>query len=589
MRNQLRGALGLLGRTRFAGVEVFFAGLAYSLLLHFTDNTVNPAVPINERIAILLVVHQTTYSLIKYIRKHVFIVGRGGLQPLKAMFALFVGGLVRGLLLYSLTNTFKLYVIDDFWFRVVNSVLNVMAAFALMGIADQAYREWQVRKTELLQTNARLRALLKRETEKSDADHQRLVDTVSGQLVRFIREIDNALPKDAADSLRRGITEIVRPLSRQMDAVNYQEAPPEGEDGKVSWRQVFTNVRTARPLEPVLVPVAMVLVAIPFVALNYGFDNIFRVLSLVLISGILTYWAFEQVFGRIPLPWWLSWTLLVVSGLTTATFQALVVLTLLPTFENTARLMAVLCTFNATLVSMIAVTKSLFAQIEQVEQELKDRQHALTWALARETEVHRQRSRALAIALHGPVQTAVGAGIIRLENAAKRGPVSQELVTEVTDLIYESLDQLQAGNKVPDLTQVLEELGQTWQGICQIEVKARKANLKHLARDAVSVSLLAEFIPELCFNAIKHGGAKNISIQLNAPAANLITVLITDDGVRYEPGPNQGIGLKHLLESAIEITREYRNASNEVSLTLPYQTPPKERGGGSKWRNRRPR
>jgi len=107
-----------------------------------------------------------------------------------------------------------------------------------MGIADQAYREWQVRKTELLQTNARLRALLKRETEKSDADHQRLVDTVSGQLVRFIREIDNALPKDAADSLRRGITEIVRPLSRQMDAVNYQEAPPEGEDGKVSWRQV---------------------------------------------------------------------------------------------------------------------------------------------------------------------------------------------------------------------------------------------------------------------------------------------------------------------------------------------------------------
>jgi len=578
MISQFRRAGSLLSRSRFEGGPVFLAGLFFQLVLHFEDDTANHAVPVWLRAVIIFVLHLAYYSAIKFLRAFVLPVDRGRFQLLKAATVLVAGAAIRGVLLYSMTNSFHLYTIDNLAFRVTNSIQIMTLLYAVIGVSDQAYRDWRERKNDLVRNTSRLALLLRLENDKAQAEHTRLVDTVTGQLLRFVRDIEGSTSGNIVDNLRTGISTIVRPLTREIDESEFSLPSAKVDEVRISWRQIVSGIGQVRPMEPAVVPIILMIASFPYVKLHFGLEQALE-LGVVLVAVSVTSLGIfdlfiESVRGRIG--WLLTWVLVILASLITGVITDSVLTALLPGQTEPVKLMLILTTFTTALSLMIGLNKSLFHQIAVVESDLVSLQERLTWALARETEIHRQRSRSLAMALHGPVQTAVGAGIIRLENAAKQGVISEDLISEVRDLIYASLEQLQRGNQAPVLTTVLDELRETWSGICDIEVVQSKGRLERVADDPVTNSLIAEFVPELCFNAIKHGNAKRIKIQVGKPGKDSIEISLDDDGVAFAPGPKQGLGLKYLSESVLSLSRVFINDHNVVTISLPFKS-----GGGA--------
>ena len=571
MMKEAKGAMRLLGRSRFAGVGVYTAGLVYQVLLHFLDDTVNHETPIWLRVAIILCIHTLFYTFVKFCREYLLPVNRGQFQIVKAILVLAVAATLRGVLLYSMTNTFHLYTLDSLGFRLANSVQVMVVVYGIIGLSDQGYREWQARKRDLLNDNARLVALLKQQNEKSEVEHQRLIDTVTGQLLRFVRDIERSTPGNIVSNLRGGIANIVRPLSHEIDERDFELPAVNPAEAKVSWRQLVQGIAGIRPIEPAVSPILLMLSAFPYLQLHFGTANAFKVGLVVIVLGISVLGIFDLAASKIKNSWIVTWLVMVVAAVTASGLVVVTVGLMIPGGIQPNKLMLILATFLNVVMAMIALNKSLFIQIASVEQELLHTKRELTWALARETEVQRQRSRTLAMALHGPVQTAVGAGIIRLENAAKSGEIPEPLINEVSDLIFNSLEQLQRVSDSVDLNQVFTELGDTWEGICAIQTRHSKAILKRAQQDAVSASLVAECVPELSFNAIKHGEAKNISIEILKPKNDTIQILVEDDGKKFTEGPKLGLGLKHLNESALAVDRDYVNGRNITKLTLPFK------------------
>ena len=460
--------------------------------------------------------------------------------------------------------------VDDIAFRIGNSVQNFSVAVALLAIADQAYLEWRQRSIELNRDNARLSSLILAESNKAEADHQRLIDTVTGQLHRFIREVDKVSTSEAVNSLRLGIAEIVRPLSQAMQELDYSETTIPVTESKLSWRQVLRGVNEVRPMEPVIQPAIVFFVALPYVLMKFGFGLAFEVVTVGMTTSIFVFGVATLTQDYFRFRWQFTWLYSILVSLIAAVLQALVIDMVIPHQVTIMQIMILLCTFTPTIGAVIMVSKSLFHQTQVVEDKLVEIREKLTWALARETEIQRQRGRSLAMALHGPVQSAVGAGIIRLEKAAVEGEVPRQLVSEVTSLIADSIGELDRANQQICLRQVIEDLASTWQGICRVKLDSKVKTLTVIERDQISSALLAEIIPELTFNAIKHGGATDVKVRLQQPKGDVVVLTIEDNGQKYVETNRKGIGLRFLEESALSVRRTFDKTQNVTEVTLPY-------------------
>lgn len=563
-------SLRLLRKSDFSGPGVFVPTLLYTLLLHLVDASVRQSAPMLYRLLFVLIIHITVYTVIKFARRYLLPADEGRFQLLKVAGVLIAAAVFRAYLMHYFSEGIELFKTDNFLFRVTNSVQNMPIAFAVSAVATEAYHEWQERRDTLVKDNARLRQLIQNASVIAKVEHQRLVDTVTGQLLRFVREVERSKPGEIIDNLRNGIATIVRPLSQEIDSHEFEEIQPKSKDTSIGFWQVMRGVENARPLEPLLMPLAVIWIGTPYLVNNIGwaaFGPFFLSVALVATS---VYSLFQLLITRLQVTWAGVWFLVLVAALFTAVFESLAVTAVLDRFDLMRQLMVVLLTFNLLWSVMFTVTTGIIRQLEVLERQLKDTSEQLTWALAREIEVQRQHSRNLAIALHGPVQSAVGASIIRLEMAALEGEISQALIAEVSELIYNSLEELQDDDAIISLDKVREDVIATWQGIAEIISQTSPQAISLLAKDPVATRLVSELVPELAFNAIKHGGASRIVIAVDEPKDRRVAVSIVDNGTAFEAKGSGGLGLRHLNESALSVTRTRLDGQNLTEIVLPF-------------------
>lgn len=569
-----RVGLRLLAESSFSGPGVYLTTLVYTLALHFTDTTVRTEVPVLFRILFVLIIHTSVYSFIKFGRTWLFPTDSGGWQLGKTILVLLFAGLARGYVMHYLAEGIELYRTDDLLFRVTISLQNIPVAFAFAGIGAQAYEEWRSRRQKLASDNARLAELLTSTSEKAKAEHQRMIDSVTGQLLRFVREIEKSKPTDVIENLRNGITRIVRPLTVEVHDQPVIQPLPTSHNVNFSIRQLLSSIVYVRPLEPIFMPLAVVWIGLPYVINNFGFATMPTFIALTVLVAVVVYGVFTFLLERAKASATLTWGLMLASAIFTAIAETQAISFVIHTSDRTPKLFEVLFFFNILLVLMFGATASVIHMLTEVETELLSTQRQLSWAVARETEVQRQQSHNLAVALHGPVQSTVGASIIRLENAALKGQISQDLIAEVSLLIYESLEQLQESGPQVNFGQVCEDLATTWAGICEFELDWTPQAIARLQKDPITSKLAGEIVPELCFNSIKHGSATKIAIRFAAPATRTFTVLIDDNGTEFQEGPSRGLGLRHLYDSALQVKRSYNDGVNRVSIILPFDPSP---------------
>lgn len=163
----------------------------------------------------------------------------------------------------------------------------------------------------------------------------------------------------------------------------------------------------------------------------------------------------------------------------------------------------------------------------------------------------------LATELHGSVQAALNASALRLAQLAD--PAPQDLDRVRTD-IDTAMQQLGGSDYLngQSIEELLEQMCELWEASCQIEYRVSEAASLALALDSATAYCTLEVIREATNNALTHGDAKNIEVQITLEN-EVIELLVLNDGVGSQL-TTPGIGSLIYQELAL---------SHELTLGTP--------------------
>jgi two-component sensor histidine kinase len=223
---------------------------------------------------------------------------------------------------------------------------------------------------------------------------------------------------------------------------------------------------------------------------------------------------------------------------------------------------------------IIGVSTALFYQarkaMSKVEEQLMATTAEASWQITRIRQKHRELEHSLANQLHGKVQGALSATYLKLANALKQDDVSAGSLTEYRENLVENILSLgEAGSRPFKLDEAVDETARTWENVCEVQVHVEDQLRELIYTDSLLCHALEDLLPELAFNAVKHGRAKHLDIHIELTTERTIRLTAQDDGSEISPSERMGIGSKLLDECCIGWTR----SSNERGTTVVAELP----------------
>jgi signal transduction histidine kinase len=152
--------------------------------------------------------------------------------------------------------------------------------------------------------------------------------------------------------------------------------------------------------------------------------------------------------------------------------------------------------------------------------------------------------------LHGSVQTRLVACAMSTERAIANNDIRQlkEALVEASRILdQESLQE----DPVSSLRQEIDRKVQLWVELCDISVHVDPLLVEadmHLAAQSAIASTVGRVIEEAMSNAIRHGDANAIEIQVNLMPDATIRVVVTDNGTGVASNP-PGMGSAFLTQA----------------------------------------
>jgi signal transduction histidine kinase len=120
-----------------------------------------------------------------------------------------------------------------------------------------------------------------------------------------------------------------------------------------------------------------------------------------------------------------------------------------------------------------------------------------------------------------------------------------------------------------ELSAVLEEIAETWRGLCNIEVSFAPEVESAISQDQICVETVLEIIREACSNAIRHGSAERIWLTLEIEGTDLVRVTVTNDGNARDKGGKPGLGSAYLDDCTFSHERAVAGDLMTLSATVP--------------------
>ena len=138
------------------------------------------------------------------------------------------------------------------------------------------------------------------------------------------------------------------------------------------------------------------------------------------------------------------------------------------------------------------------------------------------------------------------------------------------ELKQTSGDELKLVYPQPDaLPDVLRKVQATWTGATAIELASEPSVDAALERDLLCLTSLNDVVPELVFNAVRHGGANHIEIRLSRRQPRLLELVVADNGIAGTVADSRGLGTRLLDDCSISWSRVVLDEGSVTCLLLP--------------------
>ncbi|MCF8529065.1 MAG: hypothetical protein K9G13_04440 [Aquiluna sp.] len=171
--------------------------------------------------------------------------------------------------------------------------------------------------------------------------------------------------------------------------------------------------------------------------------------------------------------------------------------------------------------------------------------------------------------IHGTVQGALTVAFSRIQNREKHTSAELKLVA---DDIQKAIDAIKRGGGLRrNLDELFEDLHQTWDGVCKIELTLNTQARSQLLGRERATACVAEIVKELVGNAVRHGKANTISIAVNMSKHSEIEIRAVNNGSSWT-NENPGLGSALFDELTTSWSLSQQKRQTVFSCRIPIET-----------------
>jgi hypothetical protein len=563
----LRKLLSLAASPNALSWPVVFTGTALSILLHFapSGNTVHGNIWI--RIVMAIFGYLPSIAFVALVLRLLQNFQSQTIKITLVLVSYLVGGALRGVFFslvffhLGMSNSLNLT------FRIFGSAIPFGFATALATISVGALHESRQRIGLLLTKQEELRSALDELGRTRSTFENRVSLEIENRVDTEVNQLVGKPEQAMLLELKALLGDFVRPLSHALASEVPDWKPIPVVEAKVGWRAIVDKLKPELALQPfLLTSLSTITAAVAFVNF-FGLQRavVMELISIVLLTSLSTF--FNRLLKRIPT----NFSTLFKSVITTSTLFITGAATgvivdfyandkINPHFAYEASLIVV-----PTFGWIILLGSAANASSRDLEVQLNHTLAQLRWARARINLVNWFEHGELSRLLHGEIQSALHFGILKFEaNKAKR----DQTIREMQDRIHQAFLQQAAPL---ELKKQLLELADFWQEICTIRTPSNLEVFVDIQNDKVGKSVIWEVISESCVNAIRHGEAKNIDIQVALETDSIFKILVINDGALPNKMDVVGLGTNILNSCTINWSRRIEDNRFVLEAFIPVK------------------
>lgn len=496
-----------------------------------------------------------------------FIIGAGGYFLWQRLgrrnyvmwLAFFLGGLARGLIVDAIFRTLDAVEVSSTSFRPLSSALTLPVVAAVTGYLLGLRSYW----IDAFSGFAKIKAELESKKANSDAELESLTredfSEVKNLLVNSLSKSENDQPGLARDRIRNLLESTLRPYIANYLTRNYSirsDAHLES-DYEFRWSSVLTLLRSENSIRPLQSAMLMIVLAAPSQLHYLSLEMSLRVMALVLILNALGQYLVRWI-SIFTIDKWSVWPRILGLILLSAASQLPVALAFWMTTKDIPQVQ--ITPFQAILavplfVVVRGLTHSVQSELSTINTRTVELERELRWHTAELNGRLWHHRQTFARLLHGPIQAELAAAAIRLDQQTAANQVMSE--NETLDYLNQRLKVLLDSTAVAKpFSDVMAEVVETWEGICEVTFTVSEKAKQDMIMDALCEEVVLEIIREVCSNAIRHGQATKVEVELASAVGNLLSLRIVNDGKSLQRAPSEngrtGMGTIYISECSYE-------------------------------------
>ena len=559
---------------------VFTFSLLWAIMTNFTDVDNNPPGNYALRVASVVAAHLAAFALLGIFQALGRLVSPlvGAIAIIPAVVA---ASLARGWVVFSLLNAIGHDSADLLGYRLMGSVTNIGMSILVTSVVVHRVRAYRESRRALLAERVRLVEVRDHARGRLQSMAQKTLDDVRAAITAAL-DFQQSRPADATvDRIQHTIDVIVRPVSHRLEQEQFawESTELDPKAGSLNWREALENALSAQHLYPRAIALAMTAIALSTTVRNQAPLEAVFVLCCALFGTWFTL-VMTQRFVRARQSAWAERASMVLGAVAAGIATGLTTLPVKLETERPFSLVVQAPLFTLMFTVFFALAGSATRQAAEATDRLRETTAELAWEVARLSEEYRHARLSLARALHGKVQAGMMSTLMRLRQAIREneGSPNDGALDDVVTRTRRELEPLisSLGHSDPDspvsLDTVISDLADTWEGIASCTMAADPRTRRALQSDPIAMATLAELIPELTFNAVKHGGATSVAFQLDLSDERTLRMVCADNGSRPSDSGRVGLGTKLLDECASSWSRTNGGTGTVTTAYVPFSS-----------------
>lgn len=495
-------------------------------------------------------------------------------RPWVAVGGFAMAAIVRGIALSALLVAIGAVDEPRWLYRIAAALLNQMVLLIVVALVVSSLRAHTRSLAALIGVQHDLAETQARIVDEVTSRNEDLLAQVQERLRSELTALDAVQGVESVAELQRLASDVVRPMSHELaQSVPAPDALPTFvNEARIRWQQVAAQMVDRPPLRPMLAAgfiCLLLLTAAAGVTGSRGIPVAIAVFASVLvwsaIANALLARALTRASPRTAL------ALVIIASLVIGFLSTGAGSLLLGSTSEPALFFVGGGLFTAVIVLLVALVTAILREQQRSERELAESTETLRRELVRLRQARWLQQKALARALHGPMQSAVTSAALRLEMAVRAGEPEGDLVADIRNDLRSVVDVLDVDDlAAPSLDLALERITGTWEGICVVTSDISATARAALERDPMACTVVIDVMTEAISNAVRHSAAPHADLAIAVDAGGLVTITVSNDGHSVATaGTQAGLGTNLLDECTLDWSRATTPAGYVLTAVVP--------------------